>query len=303
MRLRDMYEILMRNLDRLHVDAKSTPGAQGQPPLIAITGRDAFLESVKEISKIAWFAESARQIFSINALRRPGDPLYLSAEEWKPVSILGADMISRGNAMLSALSEVLREQSAMSLAIKLPHADTLDDLRRRIQQVQDTIESPVKRIFDESFVFGGFDVGSEWLEFANMTQPVLLFIAGLLAASYKYLKLGAECELREKEIERYAIGNEHLKSVQQANAALLQAVVRKMAEELNEERSQAPIQNENINITLVAIKDLSSLIKEGLVARPALSAPAVVQEGFSRPKELMDAVRPLLLSEKNDSSQ
>jgi hypothetical protein len=294
MRLREIQEILKTNLPAMQLLANQVT-IPGQVPAMRVRSKGAFIKALEEIGRIKGFAKTAATGLSYPVLKYPGDEILVSNEDWNALHAVASELQSRGTILLHALDTTLPAQDPLSVAIRIPHPNTLDDLTETVKHVQDVLQGTIHRIFNETFKVKGFDVGSEWLELAVASQVVLAFIGGLLTMSYRYLSRGVQLRIQEEEAQKLEIGKDHLKALQEANAVMLEAYARKMAEELHEKHAPKPSDNENVNMTFLAIKEISAMICQGLEIRPALSAPSEAREEFSLPKELVEVVKPLLL--------
>jgi hypothetical protein len=298
-----MQLILQRALPGLQPDAAGIT-IPGNPPQGAfkVQNKHAILRAAADVKHLPGFEDHAESILKFDPLTYPGDPIVLGQEEWGRLSSWTSKLHTRGSILLSALDAVLAEPDPLTVSIRIPHANDLNELQEKVGRIQSSIQDVTRRIFNESFVLKGFDVGSEWLVLAVSANLILIFIGKLMQMSYQYLAYGAQLQRQEEDARRFGIETEHLHALQKANAVMLDAYARKMAESLNAKYAPEPVQNENVNHTFVAIKEISRLLREGMEVRAALNAAPDAKEAFEKPNELIAAVQPLLLVDGDHSA-
>lgn len=201
----------------------------------------------------------------------------------------------------AALKSAAPPEVPMSIFIRLPQTQTLDELSDIVAIVRRAVDIPAKRVFKGELKFGGFDTGSEWFQFISDNVDTLVLISKFFSA---YVSIrGSLLEYRRQSIAIEALAATATATAtptpdqaRQASNMLIDILrgkikdlFRTTAEELYKIIS-SDADNESINALTIALEDVDNLYERGALFQLGGGAPDEAKTVMPDPiyKELTD---------------
>jgi hypothetical protein len=210
----------------------------------------------------------------------------------------------KAEVLHEAIAGILATEDPLSIAIRLPDARSLDELKTIVHELQHVFEEPVKAVLgsDAGEVrFQGFDVGSEWLELVFTANGALGLVAGILRTGTWLLKEMTDAERRRAECDVTVASAEVLVKYAELDKMMLDARLAKQAAAIVAEHgataSRQGSDQELQNIVSRGVQCWANLLGRGAAAVPALSASEEIREVFPAvPQLTMNDIEPKLLN-------
>ncbi|MCL2725919.1 MAG: hypothetical protein FWD69_15950 [Polyangiaceae bacterium] len=127
------------------------------------------------------------------------------------------------------------------------------------------------------FKVEGVDRGSMWLVLVGSTVMVVKFTFEILYAAHDYMRKQAELDRYVQDTRAIGTRNEHMTAIETTNAKMMEGLGDALTKQLLGGRAVEP---EAVATTLIAIKTLAELRKQGLDMQLAANAPKELKEEY-----------------------
>lgn len=294
MRLRDMLSLL-EEARYIGPDFEVVQG--GNPPTYQLKNRSGILKRLQLIGRVPPLQKAAEQATDLIT------PLHFLPDRRQQI-IGGLGVVKNESAQLAAaIAAILPPEDPLSLAVRIPEPESLDDFEKIVRDVRFIFEVTATNFYRGTVDpprLQSFDVGSQWLVLGGYPEFVMSFIFGLLMAAASYRKKAAEAEVtetmvRKVEAEVREIGARARKAEAEADVAEIKAAhdllrqFQKLREDLENghldqvtadfiaafehQRTDGDQAGNTNNHLRKAIEKWARLEKRGALVLPAANAP------------------------------
>lgn len=279
MRLRDIYQLINEHaikLDIGHADLKN------QPKIVKLTNIQQVIHALKTLETTGILKSKFEKIKSIEAF-------YLSPHESISFPRAQAEHLIQNITNLrqelmvirTIIPEIIPSQNELSLSIKLPTIDDLDELSGIIKKL-DTV---FKQLLVNKYVKGhvklqNFDTGSNWIEVLMSSLTALNIIAYII---YIAIQLKRE-QIKNKELIEVArnrkITNDMLENLNKQLCSNLNTFSDNYIKSVMKRAGAPDNDKEYFERIKYCINEITSLIDKGFQFFPASKSPNEIKSVF-----------------------
>lgn len=291
MRLREVQYVLRKQLPRL-VFRYEHIGNSSNYRVVAFRG---MLDAVQQIRETGMFVAACDATLSIDVLvRHVEDGFVVTGDTINGVNSPLQQIQSGGQMLLETLDANLDEQPEASVAVRLPDAADLDTVADVIKEVRAALQQLILNDYIKGDVrLIAFDRGSNWLE---------LFLGSVLAVRIVGMAVRLIMETRLKEVEvatrwealrTMKIGNDALKSVQEALAIEVDDFKRESIDAIAHAAGIPATDHETRERIKFATSAIGDLVSRGAAFLPSTESSDEVRETFPELAQLASVMKNL----------
>lgn len=163
---------------------------------------------------------------------------------------------------------VTTEETAETINIKLPQIHNIEDIIESCKLINKSLSQSVAEI-GGTLGFKQLDYGSSWIIISVGTTMAAGLVMSIAQAAYFVAKKYYAIKLMAKQYERYAMGNEIMKTIKETNDKILKEEIDAQARQL-ESKYYPESDNERLGRLRVSINEMYKLIELGGEVHPSL---------------------------------
>lgn len=163
---------------------------------------------------------------------------------------------------------VTTEETEETINIKLPQIHNLEDIIESCKLINKSLSQSVAEI-GGTLKFKQLDYGSSWIIISVGATVAAGMVMSIAKAAYYVAQRFYAIKLIAKQYERYAMGNEVMKTIKEANERMLNEEIDVQARQL-ESQYYPESNNERLGRLRVSINEMYKLIELGGEVHPSL---------------------------------
>jgi hypothetical protein len=279
MRLRDIHQLINEfaiKLDIGHEDIKN------QPKIIKLTNIQQVIYALKRLETTGILKSKFDKIKVVEAF-------YLSPHETISFPRPQAEQLIQNIANLrqelmvirTIIPEIIPTQNELSLSIKLPKIDDLDELSGIIKKLDKIFNQLLVNKYVEGQVkLQNFDTGSNWIEVLTNSLPALSVISFII---YMVIQLKRE-QIKNNELLEVArnrkITNDMLENISKQLSSNLDTLLENDIKSLMQRAGAPDTDKEYFERIKYCVNEMTGLIDKGLQFFPASKSPNEIKSIF-----------------------
>ena len=165
-------------------------------------------------------------------------------------------------------SYVPTEETEETINIRLPQIHNLEDIIESCKLINKSLSQSVAEI-GGTLEFKQLDYGSSWIIISVGATVAAGMVMSIAKAAYYVAKKFYAIKLMAKQYERYAMGNEVMKTIKETNERMLNEEIDAQARQL-ESQYYPESNNERLGRLRVSVKEMYKLIELGGEVHPSL---------------------------------
>ena len=210
------------------------------------------------------------------------DSLSVPTAQWQQIDGSRTALVSVLRPLADALSAAAPEARDGGVLVKLPAAETLDDVAKVLQSLSKVFDLPLGHVNDPPARFAGVDSGSTWLVLVAQTAAAFNVIAALFAAIAKLLEAAAQFRLQSQYIAGLKLDAEVRKAQEELNRQAQAKLIDALAAELSGNPTGAAPREpdpERLNVYVQSLRTFADLALRGAELRllPMKSTPSAAE--------------------------
>lgn len=279
MRLRDMLNVLQRELPRLQFKWESVTLPGNEPGRRAERTLRDVLEALDELEELPFLRTSIETLKLKHLALLEGlalRPLTGTVNAFDPFVGDLSRITELAMGVGAAFESVLPPEDANSVTVKLPAVADLDELAKFVRELQLVFNQPILTRFGSHPKFDGFDTGSCWVTFGMETKEATIFMVLLFGSALYLLK-----QRRDARPMRDA----QLAAADPTDVPVLEKVWERQDDQAVDKAVQLALPDgttpEELNGARIALKQLTGMAERGVELLPASNATQPIQEQFA----------------------
>ena len=176
MRLRDIHQLINEHAVKLDMGQEGLPN---QPKIVKLINIQQVINALKMLEPMGILKSKFEKIKSTDAFYlSPHDSLSFPRPQAEQLIQKIKDLRQELFVIKAIIPEIIQDQNELSLCIKLPAIDDLNELSEIIKK----LDKIFKQLIVNQYINGGvklqnFDTGSNWIEVVTNSLPALSVIS------------------------------------------------------------------------------------------------------------------------------
>ncbi|MBL3644021.1 hypothetical protein JMN23_16835 [Bacillus sp. RHFB] len=280
MRLREMKDLLEKNIDKLYV-AQVDAGSHNYELLEYRT----FIDAVDELSVLNYLNEEINSLKNYRHVyfNKSSVPnIIVDGNTLNNVKTIIDKIRDKSKAVYEAIDQALPNQNEHSVSIMLPPAyEKLDEVTEFFEELEKALKLGLK---NDTIKVQAFDSGSFWVELIVNNQDTLGFLGSIITAATTGVKIYLENKRTKQHISSLSPDPEISNTLDEQVTALmkqrLESFIKAEAATLSDQYPERNIDTEYLVHIEKSILTMVKLLGEGTKVIPALNAPKEAVEQF-----------------------
>jgi len=278
MRLRDIQHVLRAQLPRLQFRHEQIPGTTNQ----RVLAFREMLDAIRTIRNTGMFTKEIDAILENDVLvRHVEDGIIVTGDTISNVTGPLRQLQSRGRVLLETLDANLDEEPEAAIAVRLPAVADLDTVADALKEIQAALQQLILNDYIKGDIrLIAFDRGSNWLELF-LGSLMAVRVVGMIVRMIMDVRLkDVDVATRWENLRTMKIGNDALKSIQEALASELDEFKRERSEAIAQVAGIPASDNEMRARIKFATAAISDLVSRGAAFLPSGATSEEVRDEF-----------------------
>jgi hypothetical protein len=273
MRLQEIREILLRNIERLDVFPDPVKGR------FELKNLNDFRTAVDELEKLNLFYEQISTLKESFLFKKSEDSMFVELTAWREIQSSISSLKYLAQKLIDTL-DIKLDEDENTVAIKLTPIKDFDDLIVISNELKKAISIPISEEgINGKVTIQAVDNSSIWFYVALGTPAALTLVAGLAwAATVIYKKLQEGYAFNEY-VKNLQLKNEQTEAFIEAQKQQVQLLIAEQAK-LIEKKHFTKSDSERLERLKLSITTMSELIDKGFEIHPSLMTPESVKNLF-----------------------
>lgn len=188
---------LLEEAKYLEPDFEQVP--KTNPPTFLLRNRDELLRILDRVGQVPSLKKATEKAHT------EAIPLHFLSHGQRDITHTLSVVKIEAAQLAKAIAAILPPEDPLSLAIRIPKPESLDDFEKIVRDVRFIFELTATNFYRGTVDpprLQSFDVGSEWLVLAGFPEFVVRFIFGILFASASYRQKSAEAQAAEVMVQK-----------------------------------------------------------------------------------------------------
>lgn len=278
MRLRDMKQLLIANIDNLEFEYKAVNSST-----IEIIGFQKTIKAVNNLKELNFLENEINNLSQLENIyydKSINDRIMVDTSSYNNFNNLINIIKNKCTATLEAFNQAIPDQQEYSISVRLPDYKNLDQLGKFFAKLNKSLEqSIVNDKIKGNITIQNFDSGSLWVELLLGSAFALKFVGALVHTAAVVRNKTYQYKILEQQARTLEIKNDTLEDLQKGLSKSIDVLVEAETKNLlnQEEIEYKPEFLENMKFS---VKTLAELINEGTQIHPSYLAEKEYTESF-----------------------
>ncbi len=284
MRLRITKELLKEALTLMHLNVEDR---NSTPRTYKLHNANSLRKAISLISKTGLFNESINILKNMEFYSSGLDVFIVTEQEFRILQHHFPFLMEQTNAIVNAIANIISEDNANVISIKIPDPITFNDISETTQSLDKIFnQTLLHKDITGNFRIVNFDSGSYWIDILiEGGVSVFHLVAALAWGSAVVYKKIQEGKLLSEQVRALKLSNDATEEINQKRKKATNEIAKQEAEFIYKSfyKGNDPEQIERIKL---ALNELAFLYSKGAEVHPNIEAPKEVKEEFPNMKQL-----------------